>query len=206
MTSSDIQYRPIQSSDYPALEDIIRKTWKYDRLGSPKLAKQLAEVDLAGRLANQTFTSVALSKGEPVGVIMGTNRATHRKPLKYLVRQWLTTARIALSKEGRKIGNIFGEIDRVDERLLKDARTDFEAELSFFVVDGNERGSGVGKQLYQQFLDYMETENLKTFFLFTDTTCTYGFYEHQGLKRLAEEPMDIPQLQEHMRFFLYGNV
>lgn len=137
---------------------------------------------------------------------MGKNRVTHRKPLRFLIRQGVAVVQIAMSKEGRKIGKMFGKIDQVDEILLKSTRTNFDGELAFFVVDGNQRGSGVGKQLYQQFLDYMTSENLKTFFLFTDTTCNYGFYEHQGLKRLAEETLDLPQLQENMHFYLYGKV
>lgn len=139
-------------------------------------------------------------------VIMGKNRVTHRKPLRFLIRQGVAVVQIAMSKEGHKIGKMFGKIDQVDEILLKSTRTNFDGELAFFVVDGNQRGSGVGKQLYQQFLDYMTSENLKTFFLFTDTTCNYGFYEHQGLKRLAEETLDLPQLQENMHFYLYGKV
>lgn len=206
MTQSNIKYRSIRSSDYRILEDIIRKSWNYDRLGSPKLAKQLAKIYLASCLVNQTFTSVAVSNGEPVGIIMGKNIVTHRKPLRYLIRQGVAVTQIAMSKEGRKIGKMFQKIDEVDEILLKSTLTNFDGELAFFVVDGNQRGSGVGKQLYQQFLDYMASENLKTFFLFTDTTCNFGFYEHQGLKRLAEKTLDLPQLQENMHFYLYGKV
>lgn len=71
MTQSDIKYRSIRSSDYHILEDIIRKSWNYDRLGSPKSAKQMAKIYLASCLANQTFTSVAVSNGEPVGSYYG---------------------------------------------------------------------------------------------------------------------------------------
>ncbi|EJE4604358.1 GNAT family N-acetyltransferase [Listeria monocytogenes] len=206
MTQADIKYRPIKPSDYHILEDMIRKSWNYDRLGSPKLAKQLSKIYLASCLVNQTFTSVAVFNEVPVGIIMGKNRETHRKPLRYLIRQGIAVARIAISKEGRKIGKTFQKVEEVDEILLKSIGTNFDGELAFFVVDGNQRGSGIGKQLYQQFLDYMTSENLKTFYLFTDTTCNFGFYEHQGLERLAEETLDLPELQENMHFYLYGKM
>jgi len=78
MTQPHIIYRPIKKTDYKSLEDIIRKTWNYDKLGSPKLAKLMAKVYLASCLANQTYTSVAVVNSEPVGIIMGKNKKTHR--------------------------------------------------------------------------------------------------------------------------------
>ena len=33
----------------------------------------------------------------------------------------------------------------------------------------------------------MKQEKLKEFYLFTDTSCNYGFYEHQGMKRRLEK-------------------
>ena len=94
----------------------------------------------------------------------------------------------------------------MDDKLLKQVQTNFDCELAFFVVDANQQGLGIGKKLYKQFLNYMASEDLNTFYLFTDTTCNYAFYEHQGLDRLAEEKLDVPQLQDNMHFFLYGNV
>ena len=204
MIPSNVNYRPIQSSDYPFLEDIIRKAWNYDRFGNSKLAKRLAKDNLASCLVNQTFTSIAISDGKPVGIIMGKNRKTHRKPLKYLIRQWIALAQIALSKDGREIIKVFNEIEKIDKNLLNTSNTVFDGELAFFVVDENQRGSGIGKELYQQFLDYLAFENLKTFFLFTDTTCKYEFYDYQGLQRLAQDELQLPKLNETMTFFLYA--
>ncbi len=204
MQQSTIQYQSFQPSDYQALEDIIRKTWEFDRLGSPKAARQMAKIYLASCLVNQTFTCVAVSAGKPVGIIMGKNRKTHRKPLRYLIRQGLAVAQIATSKETRKIVKLFKKMDRVDETLLNSTQTMFDGELAFFVIDSNQRGNGIGKKLYQSFINYMASERLETFFLFTDTTCDYRFYEYQGLQRMAEQRFDIPQMQENMHFYLYG--
>ena len=129
MIPSNVNYRPIQSSDYPFLEDIIRKAWNYDRFGNSKLAKRLAKDNLASCLVNQTFTSIAISDGKPVGIIMGKNRKTHRKPLKYLIRQWIALAQIALSKDGREIIKVFNEIEKIDKNLLNTSNTVFDGEL-----------------------------------------------------------------------------
>ncbi|WP_182201330.1 GNAT family N-acetyltransferase [Paraliobacillus salinarum] len=206
MKQSTLEYRPFQTSDYPALEEIILKTWKYDRMGSLETAKKIAKVYLASCLINQTFTCVAVSDGKPVGVVMGKNKQTHRKPLRFRIRQFFAIVQIGLSKEGRKLAKIFSRVSDINENLLKNVNTSFDGELAFFVLSENVRGKGIGKQLYQRFLDYMASENLNTFFLFTDTSCNYKFYEYQGLQQLTNQSLYIQQKQENMEFFIYGQV
>ena len=54
--SESIIFRAFEESDYPALEQVIRETWCYDRFCTPQTAAQLASVYLTSCLANQTFT------------------------------------------------------------------------------------------------------------------------------------------------------
>lgn len=206
MKESSIIYRPIKASDYKFLENIIKETWNYNRLGTDKLAKKLAKVYLASCLSNQTFTSVALVNDEPVGVIMAKNKLKHNIPIKYNIRKWIAIFEIIIAKDSREIAKIFQEVDEIDKILFKRVSKKFDCELAFFVVDQKQRGSGIGKELYQQFLNYMSSEGLDTFYLFTDTTCNYSFYERKGLKRLAQEKLDIPILQKDMQFYVYGNI
>lgn len=44
-----------------------------------------------------------------------------------------------------------------------------------------------GKMLFQSVLDYFKQQNLDEFYLFTNTSCNYGFYEHQGMIRRHEK-------------------
>lgn len=205
MSNQTIQYRPFQPSDYKPLEDVIRKTWGYDKFCSPKIAKKMSKLYLASCLVNQTYTCVAVNNGEPVGIIMGKNEATYKKPLRYLIRQAISIVGIAISSEGRKIAKVFEKIDTIDDNLLENANTFFEGELAFFVVRDDQRGTGIGKTLYQRFLNYMESQELENFFLFTDSTCNFGFYEHQGLARLGQEDLSISQMKTDMQFYLYGS-
>ena len=58
----NIILRPFQKDDIPALESIIRKTWKYDELCSPKTAALLAKVFLSSCLTNYTFSGGCFRK------------------------------------------------------------------------------------------------------------------------------------------------
>ena len=99
----------------------------------------------------------------------------------------------------------FGGIAQLDSQLLKASKISFEGELAFFAVDAGQRGTGIGRELYEHFLRYLKRENLKNFYLYTDCTCNVGFYEHQGLERLGERKYSLlPYVDEAMEFYIYG--
>lgn len=73
------------------------------------------------------------------------------------------------------------------------------------MVDSSCRGKGIGKQLFQLALDYMKEQKLDTFYLFTDTSCNYRFYELQGMIRKGEKNLtfNMKGQSAKMNFFIY---
>ena len=61
--------------------------------------------------------------------------------------------------------------------------------------------------LYRKMLDYMRAHSIEKFFLFTDTSCNYGFYEHQGMIRRLEKEhtFHIKGQQKIINFFIYDS-
>ena len=114
-----IVLRALRKADFKALENVIRKTWSYDKFATPKAAETLARVYLSTCLANQTYAQVAEVNGIPAGLILGKNIAKHRCPLKYRLRQFSAITRLLLSKEGRDILNFYKDINGIDSQLLK---------------------------------------------------------------------------------------
>ena len=51
---NSVKLRELKKRDLPALEDVIRRTWNYDKFATPKTARKLAKVYLATCLTNQT--------------------------------------------------------------------------------------------------------------------------------------------------------
>ncbi len=207
MLKNAIEFREIRSSDYSALEKIISDTWQYDRFSGPKLARQMSKLYLASCLASQTFTCVAVHNGETVGIVMGKNNKVDSVPMRYKIRQAMAVVSLLLTRKGRMVAKIFEGLDKLNEDLLKSGGQTFDAELAFFAVRSDQRGTGIGKELYLRFLDYLKTFEAEQFFLYTDSSCNYGFYEHQGLERLAEQEYSFkPYMNEEMTFYLYGQV
>ena len=181
-----IVLREYQKSDRPALIDIIRDTWQYDKFASEKTARKLARAYLDSCLTNQTFTQVALVDEKPVGIIMVKNRRDHKCPLRFRLNLIGSVVSLFFSKEGRMITKIFSSVEKIDEQLLKDSPIDYQGEVAFFAVNSKYRGIGLGKKWFEAAQDYMKGQQINNFFLFTDTTCNYPFYEHRGMKRRGE--------------------
>lgn len=197
--------REYQKQDFKPLENIIRETWNYDKFCSPKTASKLAKVFLSSCLTNYTFSRVAVLDERIVGIILVNNKAKHKCPLSYKLKQIKFIVSLYACKEGRKASKIFGNVYGIDQQLLNENHKSYPAELALFAVDSSCRGKGIGKKLFQSALDYIQQQELNEFYLFTDTSCNYGFYEHQGMIRRCEKKhnFNINGQTASMHFFIY---
>lgn len=202
-----ITLREYQEKDFKTLEKIIRQTWHYDELTDSSTATKLARVFLSSCLTNYTFSRVAIDNGVPIGIILANHKSVHKCPLKLRLKQMKAVLSLYLSKEGRQVMKIFENVSGIDKLLLKQCGN-YPAELALFAVDSTYRGKGIGKQLFQSVIEYMKKEEVKKFYLFTDTSCNYQFYEHQGMIRRCEKEhtFDIKGQSAKMNFFIYDYI
>ena len=119
----------------------------------------------------------------PVGIIMVKDRREKRCPFRLRLRMLLSVASLFLSKEGRMVTRFFSGVEEIDQQLLQDTQTEYQGEIAFFAVNSRYRGIGLGKKLFDAARDYMRNRRISNFFLFTDTTCNYPFYERRGMER-----------------------
>ncbi|MBU9738885.1 N-acetyltransferase [Diplocloster agilis] len=200
----NVTYRPIQKSDYPILADLISDTWGYKKFSSPKTAFRMGMLYLRGCLADQTYSCVAVKRGTPVGLILGRGKKPGIMALHHRLAQLPWILALLLTREGRSVARMFGGFSDIDSNLLKESGKQFDGELTLFVIRSDQRGAGIGNTLFGNFLYYLKSQCVKNFYLFTDTTCNYGFYEHKGLARIGEKSVKTPiQPDKEMQFFLY---
>ncbi len=197
--------RELKWSDLNALENVIRKTWDYDKFATPETAGKLAKAYLSSCLANQTYTRVAEVNGVTAGVILGKNTEKHRCPLRYRWRQITALCQLLISKEGREILNFYRDVDGIDDQLLKRCGKDYQGEVSLFALSPEYRGLGIGKKLFDCLLAYMKSQSIEDFYLYTDTSCNFGFYEHQGMKRQQQHKqlVNLRGQNGNLEFYLY---
>ena len=202
-----IDIRPFQPEDQEALAGVIRRTWQYDRFCGPKTAQRLGRVYLRQCLTQQTFTRVAVVDGVPVGIIMGKNERTHRCPWSLRWRAARAVLALLATREGRKVARLFSGVERINQALLSRCPQSYPGQVAFFAVDQPRRGMGLGKRLFQAVMDNMRQEGIGTVFLFTDTSCNYGFYERQNMLQCGTEKITL-QLNaspKNFLFFIYDN-
>jgi N-acetylglutamate synthase and related acetyltransferases len=103
-----------------------------------------------------------------------------------MLRRHCLTLPLLASHEGRHGLLAQLAILQADEALKHDAGKEYEAEVVLFVVSPAARGMGVGRRLFNHMLGVFHDAGLREYFLFTDSTCDVGFYDHRGLIRKAE--------------------
>ncbi|PAU68925.1 GNAT family N-acetyltransferase [Bifidobacterium criceti] len=100
-----------------------------------------------------------------------------------------TRALINADPRGAQMLDMFEHGFFVREDILEedsDVRADTQAELELFMVNPDVRGHGVGRALWEDLLGALRAMGVRAFFLHTDSSCDYGFYDHKGLVRVAE--------------------
>lgn len=202
---SEIIFREYQSSDADEIERIIIEAWHYNDMVSLKTAKKLARVFLSSCLSNQTYTMTALMNHKPIGIIMAKDNRNFHCRIQYKLQQIRAIVSLYLSKEGRSVMKLFSGVSDIDKRLVEENGHIYQGEVAFFAVSAAARGKGVGKKLFNSMLDYMKSRGINDFFLFTDTSCNYGFYEHSGMTRRNEKAHTffVNNQTAEMAFYLY---
>lgn len=186
-TTGLIILRKIQRHDYVLLEKDICKTWHLTESFGDKTAMLLSKAYLSYNLIYQTFNRVVVVNKQTVGIIAGNNKQKQKAHLKYVIRLFLAILQLLLTKEGRSGLKSFFEMNKIYKKLMKNSGRNYGGKLSSFVINPAYCGLGLGKKLFQSFIQYLEEEKVETFYLYTDTYCNYQFYDKQGMQKRIEE-------------------
>lgn len=198
-------FREYQKTDRKALEDVIRVTWNYDKFATPKTARRLAKVYLATCLTNQTYSRIAVIDQKPAGLILGKNIEKHRCPISCRIHQIVALTQLLMTKEGREILKFYKGVDGLDSELLSQCNKEYKGEVALFALNPEHRGKGIGKRLFECLVAYMKSQSIDAFYLYTDTSCNFRFYEHQGMIRRQQRKQNINMNGQSasMEFYLY---
>lgn len=202
-----IVYRPVDESDLPALAEILRGLWHTDT-PTEEYATLEALHDVLDCLSWSTFAIVAEVDGEAAGICCantGVNRGNGSfarwGELRDEVELRLQKADpVAAARYRAYLDASY----TVNKGLIADAGITHEAEIVLLAIGPRARGLGIGRALIAHATERLREAGAPDAFLFTDTDCDWGFYDHLGLKRAAEHwrgPDDYEGLPEGM--FLY---
>ena len=198
-----VVYREYEERDYPYIIDIIKRAWGYEDFAMPKTADLLAAQELVACLGESTYTQVALVDGKPVGFIIGSvaeysDEHKAEEEVKEIKRK------IKLRPDGLIMNAFTEKLVSINETLYKEANEDYDAELSFFALDEDMRGLGIGGKLFKGFEEHLRKMNAHKFYVYTDSYCNIGFYEHENMKLKGHKQVSMPIVKsKKVDFYIY---
>lgn len=186
---STVLYRPFEDSDFEPLAKIVQEFW-HDDPHLPSRAYALAEAsyDLANQLAKSTFSQVALVDGTPVGVVLARTEDPNAAPLAYWAERATKLDRTMAETEPAASERFHAWYDlaaRIDAELVAPCDVPEQNEVTLLAVSAHTQGLGIGTVLFDAVSSYFAALGQLKVYLYTDSDCSWRFYERHGMKRLA---------------------
>ena len=186
-----VTYRPMQWSDVDAICREFDRTWGHcsPACADPATSLLLSRHFTLHYLEPATRGEIAESEdGNLLGVTLSRVDgqptlfpATTRELARVNAALDATELGAACLKDTERWHGV--EIE-MEDALDLNARTQGEVEL--FLVAAAARGHGVGGTLWRRQMAYFADHGVERYYLHTDSSCDIGFYDHQGLDRVAE--------------------
>lgn len=183
-----VELKNVEQQDIPEIKRLIYMTWEW-----PKQLKSQTVLDAAlGIYANQvlnqsTFAKAATLDGKMVGVIFCA--AKEENPVYRMLQDDGSEHTIALlnapESERLDICNALTTLAQTYTNHLNGR--EYDGTITFLAISPEAQGLKLGKKLWTAAVEYFKTHNVRSMYLFTDTSCNYGFYEHLGMSRQHEQ-------------------
>lgn len=188
-------YRPYRSQDAADVKALIDEAFTiHQYVAAPHLVPSALETYLRECLAASTVARVAVRDGRVVGILMGRVAGREKLPgvIGNRLRAWghMVALGVLGIREHRSLRQYLA-FSGVYRSLRRRVPGPLEDELTLFAVGASTRGLGIGKALYGEFLDHLRQHGRTDFHLYTDSRCTYGFYEKQGMVRAASQDLTV---------------
>lgn len=202
-TANDVVFRDFEAQDLASLSNIVADVWHAD--APEHLRQTYGTVDFATFARRATFGRVVEINGRAEGVALArAGRATSVSSAAWdAVRDRALRDIAAGSPEAAEgLRQRLAEEARLDAELLAESGEDDRFELVLFAVSSETRGRGVGTKLLSQAQDCLKGESAKGMFLFTDSSCTWQYYEARGMRRSAQRT--VGEGGEKLEMYVYA--
>jgi GNAT superfamily N-acetyltransferase len=184
----DIEIRELDRKDFNKVIDFAIKGMNFNRYVEGK-----TELRLYGRyflyleLKRATQVLAAYMGDRLVGVLMADMKNEPKKYSSFWRNLYVKTvdAVMAIAYKSGTVG-----YDTANAAMLKkySKSAQPDGEICFLAADPTIQGKGIGTLLLNELA---KREKGKLIYLYTDSNCTYQFYEHKGFERSEEKDIEI---------------
>lgn len=200
-----VVYRPFEQRDTAHLAEVISQSWSYEKMFSKNTAYHFSHIFLYYELSRQSSNRVVEVEGRAAGIITSAFKSKHKRRGFYIMKVLKHGLQMAVTAEGRNVLlNYVKAVDELNSRMLNSLNEPFKAELSLFAVSPSLLGLGTGSALFNDLLLQLKKNQIETYYLYTDTTCNFGFYDYKGLERASAVKRYIKTpVNKEIEFFIY---
>ncbi|HJF18631.1 MAG TPA: hypothetical protein K8U78_05780 [Aeriscardovia aeriphila] len=198
-----VTMRRIMPQDIPWIISLDQRTWyPHEEGDAPEAAQLEATLEVEALLTGITWSCVVEVNDKPAGIAVGTINS-EKDAVDPAIQAELTRlgdeAREQLARLKPQAIRFHAADIAEDEKLEKHAKATTDAELRLFMMEPEARGYHLGSRTFNQWLTALRQAQAKTYFLFTDSSCSVGFYDHRGLTRVASMKSAIyPELEKYI--------
>ena len=204
-----VAIRKVRGSDVEFVREMIGSVWQIERFSDREgIIYQSLEANRCRMMCHADFIRIAECDGHPAGIVAAS---MGRVPLMQRCRYVLPwhyhrlRALAACGDDARTVKAYFAVEDSY-EKLLERVSGNLGSELILFAVDRSIRGRGIGGRLMQAYTEECRRRKIEDMYLFTDTFCDYGYYDHNGFELRGSEHLQLELAHERIDHttFLYS--
>ncbi|WP_461612487.1 N-acetyltransferase [Clostridium sp. Marseille-QA1073] len=146
---------------------------------------------------DSSFGKVAVKDGTVVGIILG--HAKGDKKCYGFLRHIFKIAFQSFSilfhpKKDRQCVIEYLKLFKTYKELMKNREHLFAGNIVLLALSKECRGLGVEKALMYNLFEYFKSKSEKSIYVYTDTACNYGFYDHIGFN-----PIDFKEVTINLK-------
>ncbi len=205
-----VEYQELKKENYPEVKKLINDLEKFDQIiPDAYYVEKLLSLYLRKTLAESSYCQVAIYNGQVVGLIFTSaeNDENSYNPITNSIRAFLDLFKIFISSsKHRQLLRAYKEeiFDKYDE-FLEDREDRYQGEIKLFIVSPDHQDLHIGTGLLERAFDYFREQEASRIYLFTDTDCNYGYYDHKGFLQtgVKESTLKLPGGDRDLTIFLY---
>lgn len=182
-----MEIKPLSKKDYGKVIDFAIRGMHLDwYIKNKTILRLYGRYFLYLELNKATQIFAAYEGNELIGILLA--EMYHEKPIAASRFQKFYVKLIDLIQHTfvKEVGSYDKANRQMLDELLKNHQPD--GELIFLAADPDANRKGIGTALLQELA---EAESGKRIYLFTDSGCTYQFYEHRGFERYAVRHIEL---------------
>lgn len=191
-----IRFKKFDKSDLQKFEKTLEKVWSYSEYtDNETIRKAFVKTDVHMSLFESNYKEAVFVNGEFAGVALARTSSFKSgfKNVKDYFKFVYYSLKLKLhSKESRKLLKNFKNMFKAYKSLRKQKSKHLRSELILFMVDPRFQRRGLGRQLIKRFEAALIHKKKKHYYLFTDSQCTYSFYNANGFHMEGETSIIEP--------------